>query len=273
VLRIALGVAWACLATAVAAGGAGATPSAIDLTINAGAADTNARAVLSPNGTTLTVTKRDFWAFVGVSLAAAAPAGGTFEVELGQGLSWGADAPDPTEGCTSTAPTTGRCQVQQLSAETGGAAVYFWNVTAAQNGTYTLRAELVATSDTDSDPSNNATSITIVVAEQGGGGGGGGSAGATASAAKIVPAKPKAGSTVAATVRVRAGGTAVRPSRIACSGAIGSAKVAGTPRAASGSATCTFRAPRSAKGKTLRGSISFTARGTRFTKRFAAKLG
>jgi len=37
--------------------------------------------------------------------------------------------------------------------------------------------------------------------------------------------------------------------------------------------TCLFRPPKTAKGKTLQGKISFTAREKRFTKRFSTKLG
>jgi hypothetical protein len=78
---------------------------------------------------------------------------------------------------------------------------------------------------------------------------------------------------VTATVGVTQGGASVKPSKVACAGSIGTAKVTGTPRAAAGSARCTYRTPRTAKGKTLKGSVSFTAGGKRFTKRFTAKLG
>jgi hypothetical protein len=74
-------------------------------------------------------------------------------------------------------------------------------------------------------------------------------------------------------VPVSAGGSPIRPAAVACAGSIGGTKLKGSPKAASGTASCTFRPPRAAKGKTLRGSVSFTARGTRFTKRFSAKLG
>ncbi|HUF75777.1 MAG TPA: hypothetical protein VMM35_05830, partial [Longimicrobiales bacterium] len=52
----------------------------------------------------------------------------------------------------------------------------------------------------------------------GGGGSGGGGTGVSASAAKLTPAKPKAGSAVTATVRVTAGGAPIRPTGIACAG-------------------------------------------------------
>ena len=96
---------------------------------------------------------------------------------------------------------------------------------------------------------------------------------ATASAVKLSPAKPKAGSLVSATVRVTAGGTPIRPTGVSCTGTLAGAKVKGTAKAASGIASCRYRTPKSAKGKTLRGKVAFSARGTKFTKPFAAKLG
>jgi subtilisin family serine protease len=98
------------------------------------------------------------------------------------------------------------------------------------------------------------------------------SAPALAGAARVAPARPKAGAAVTATVKVAVGGAPVRPAKVVCAGAIGKAKLKGRPRPAAGSATCTYRTPRTAKGKKLTGSVSFTARGKRFTKRFAVKL-
>ena len=95
---------------------------------------------------------------------------------------------------------------------------------------------------------------------------------AVAGAAKVTPAKPRAGAAVTVTVRVTAGGAPVRPAKVACAGSIGKAKVKGKPRAAAGSAKCVYKTPRAAKGNTLKGSVSFTARGKRFTKRFSIKL-
>ena len=70
-----------------------------------------------------------------------------------------------------------------------------------------------------------------------------------------------------------AGGAPIRPTGIACSATLGGAKVKGAPRAAAGTASCRYRTSKAATGKTLRGSISFTARGKKFTKRFATRLG
>ena len=46
----------------------------------------------------------------------------------------------------------------------------------------------------------------------------------------------------------------------------------GAPRSASGVASCLFKTPKSAKGKVLAGTVSFSAGGTAFAKRFVAKL-
>ena len=270
---------WALLgvgvAILVAAGSAGASPASVDVAVNVGAAVTNARPALAPNGSTVTVTRRNFYVFLDISLIAPAAAKGTVRIELGPGLGWGSDAPDPSEGCVATA-STGTCDIGDLQPIAGqSSSGARWNAVAAQNGTYTLRAEITALSDTDSDTSNNASAITIVVAEPtggGSGGGGGGSASAKASAVKLSPTSPKAGSTVVASVRVTRGGSPVRPTRITCTASLGGAKVKGAGRSASGVASCRFKTPKTSKGKRLVGSISFEAGGSSFTRRFAVRL-
>jgi hypothetical protein len=82
----------------------------------------------------------------------------------------------------------------------------------------------------------------------------------------------EAGSTVTASVRIVLGGTPVRPTRVACAGTIGGEKVRGVPKATRGKASCIYRTPTAAKGKTLRGTVAFTARGERYVRRFAARL-
>jgi hypothetical protein len=263
----------AAIATVLLTTSASAAPEAVDLELNVGAGTTQ-QPPLSPNGTTLNIAKRNFIVTIEIALITPLHAKAKVRVELGGGLTWGADAPDPTEQCTSTT-STGECQTGELQPVTGGSSGgWFWDVVAPQNGTYTFRAEIVEASDTDPNPANNASAVTIVVNEA-----------ATpppppppapvvvrASTVRLSAAKPKAGSAVAASVRVMAGGTPIKPSKVACSGTVGGAKLAGKPRAAVGRATCTYRPPKTAKGKRLRGAISFTARGTRFTKRFSATL-
>jgi hypothetical protein len=131
----------------------------------------------------------------------------------------------------------------------------------------------VESSEPDPNPSNNTSTFRFEVAASGGSGPTRGGTAVSAGAVKLTPKRPKAGTVVVASVRVTAGGSPVRPTGLSCAGTISGAKVVGTPRSAAGTAACRYRTPKAAKGKTIRGTISFTARGKKFTKRFAAKLG
>jgi hypothetical protein len=225
-----------------------------------------------PSGGTKTIARLSFAAGVDLRNLGPEVATATVRFELPAGLRWGTDPPDPSENCTSSASNAECTTTVPLGGQSTG---WIWDVAADQIGGYALRAEIVSASTSDPDVSNNSSNVTIVVTEPtgGGGGGGGGSVSASASAPKLTPATPKAGSLVAATVRVTAGGTAISPTRLACIGTVGGAKLTGAPRARPGSATCLYRPPKTAKGKLLRGTISFMARGTRFTRRFSARLG
>jgi len=187
-------------------------------------------------------------------------------VGLPDGLHWGRDAPDPGEGCQGTAPAV--C-TQTLETNSGGTVGggYYWDVVADRLGSYEVTATVEPT-ELDPNLSNNTSTFRFEVVQPASG-----AAAVVASAAKLTPAKPKAGSLVTATVSVSAGGVPVRPMRVACTAQVGGATLKGAPRAASGSATCRYRTPRSARGKTLRGKISFTARSMMFTKRFSTRLG
>src|SRR5215210_4569035 len=55
-----------------------------------------------PNGSTARVRGSKFVVGVSVALITPEPASAHIRLELPAGLTWGADAPDPTEGCTST---------------------------------------------------------------------------------------------------------------------------------------------------------------------------
>lgn len=273
------GICSAVLAGIVVAS-AGGAPSAVDVQVDVGAS-TSVRGTLAPNGSTVSVPSLDFYVFVEVSLITPAAASAGVAVQLGDGLVWGEDEPDATEGCTSTS-TTGTCRTPPLEPITGRSSVgWYWQVKAPQPGTYSFGARIVEASDADPEPANDASSIAIVVSPSSGGGEGGGSGdggGGSRSAVsvgsvRIAPARPRAGSSVSATARVSAGEVALRPGRVTCTGSIGTARVTGAPRAAVGTATCTYRTPRSAKGKSLRGAVAVTARGQRFTRRFAVRLG
>jgi hypothetical protein len=95
-----------------------------------------------------------------------------------------------------------------------------------------------------------------------------------AAAAPSGPVAPpiEAGSIVTASVRIVLGGDLVRPTRVTCAGTIGGERVRGVPKATRGKASCTYRTPRAAEGKTLRGAVAFTARGERYVRRIAARL-
>ena len=226
-----------------------------------------------PNGATVTVTSRSFGAGLRIRNAGAESATLRFRLELGGGLGWGNDVPDPSEDCTATA-TVGECAPPIAFEQTPSFHLleFAWDVVAPQPGTYTLRAEIVSSSTTDTDPSNNVATLTVVVAEPPSGGEAG-SAGVTASRASLTPRKPRAGSVVTASVRVLSGGVAVRPTRVRCAGTVGGSKLAATPRAASGRASCLFRPRASARGKTLRGTITFRVGATNVTRRFSVRLG
>jgi hypothetical protein len=188
-------------------------------------------------------------------------------VGLPDGLRWGRDAPDPGEGCQGAAPAI--C-TQTLAANPGGTVGggYYWDVVADHLGSYEVTATVEPT-EPDPNLSNNTSTFRFEVVQPASSPG---AAAAVASAAKLTPAKPRAGSLVTATVRVVAGGAPVTPARVTSTGQVGGATVKGTPGAASGSATCRYRTPRTAHVKALRGTISFTARSTMFTKRFSTRL-
>jgi hypothetical protein len=93
-----------------------------------------------------------------------------------------------------------------------------------------------------------------------------------ANAAYAQPKPIHAGSIVTASVRIVLGGMPARPVRVACAGTIGGAKVRGVPKATRGRASCVYRTTTAAQGLTLRGAVSFTARGERYVRRFAVRL-
>jgi hypothetical protein len=265
----------AAIGTGVSVGAAGAAPTAVDVQLDIGAATQRGQNLpLIPNGGTVTVTRLNFVAGTVAELITSQPAAVKVRLELAPGLSWGSDLPDPTEDCTST-PTSGECQtpaLQPITGQTGWG--WQWDVVAERAGSYVIRSAIIEASEPDPDQSNNSSSITVVVAPSGGpgGGGGGGTAAVVAGGVKLAPAKPTAGATFVASVRVTRGGSPVRPAGVTCSGSIGKAKVKGAPKAASGIASCRFKTPKSAKGKALAGTMSFRAGGQRFTKRFTARL-
>jgi len=254
------------------ASSAGAAPQAVDLQIDivVGPSVRTARPV--PNGGMATATGLNFAAGVDIGLITALPASAKVRLTLPAGLGWGSDLPDPAESCTST-PSTGECQTPVLEPISGRNSVgWGWDVVAERTGSYVLRAEIVSASDPDPEPSNDTASVTVVVTDAPSPPPPPSAGGARVGAAKLSPARPRAGSAVVASVRMTAGGNPTRPFGVTCTGTVGATRVKGVGRAGNGSATCTYRTPRSAKGKLLRGAVSFTAVGAKFTKRFSVRL-
>jgi hypothetical protein len=226
-------------------------------------------------GTDLTQTKTSGLSFrvsVGVFSGTGVPQAVIVRIALPAGLAWGRDAPDPTEGCVGDAPAVCKQTMTVNQAGTVGFG-WIWDVVAAAPGFYEVTAS-VETEQPDPDLSNNTHTFRFEVVQP------------TpppspppqpvtvrASQVRFTPAKPKAGSLVSATVRVSANGTPVAPTRLTCLGSIGGLRLAGTPRPRIGVATCLYRPAKTAKGKTLRGTITFRAKGQKITRRFSTKLG
>ena len=245
-------------------GSAPAASATSNLVLNLLAGNTRSDAVILPTGQTATVKSLSFK--VGMTVENVGPDQADvvrLRLVLPAGLRWGTDLPDPSENCTST-PTTAECRSpypldsNDLSKRATG---WGWDVTADAPGTYILQSAVTESSSSDPDISNNSSSASVAV-----------TLAVAASAAKVSPARAKAGSVVSARVAVTAGGEPVTPTDVSCSGRIGNARLSGARDATAGAAICRFRTPRRAAGKTLRGTIAFTANGTKLTRRFAVKL-
>jgi hypothetical protein len=249
---------------AVTAGAAAGSPTSDDVSLGIQAFNTTD--LLHPTTTPGTKFKLAF----AVDTAGGVSQVVVVRVGLPDGLRWGVDGPDPGEGCTGTAPAVCRQALLTNGAGTveGG---YIWDVIADHLGTYDVTAT-VEPEQPDPNRANNTATLHFEVVGGSTGGQGGDTSRATASAVKLSPTRPRAGSTVVASVRVTKGGSAVRPTRVRCAASMGAVKVKGTARAASGVASCLFKTPRGGAGKRLTGSVSFSAGGASFTRRFAAKL-
>jgi hypothetical protein len=91
-----------------------------------------------------------------------------------------------------------------------------------------------------------------------------------AGAVSIVPAHPRAGSSVVVSFGVRdtTAGSAVAVTSARCRAAPGSARA----RVVGGRATCAVHTPLRARGALLRGTLTATVGGRRFTRRFSVRL-
>jgi hypothetical protein len=264
-------------ALAAVAGSAPAAHVSLDLEVRI-IASNDQNGFSYADGQTHTVNALKFFGGVRVlGISGADMSVATVRIELPSGLSWGANVPKPSQGCTGGQVVVCQSRPVVVNDQAHQDVEWVWDITAASPGSYVIKAEITNTSAPDDNLANNSAAVTVLVAPTSGSGGGlsggGTSTSVTASTVKLTPVRPKAGSALVAAVRVTAAGAPVRPTRIACAGTLAGARLTGTPRASRGSATCIFHPPKSARGKTLRGSISLTAHSKSLTRRFAAKLG
>jgi hypothetical protein len=256
------------VATAAPAARAVASVS-LNITVDQALASRQSIPTIVPSGGTKTLSKLGFVAGGVLTSVGPDPVGVHMRFELPPGLHWGADAPDPSENCVGTA-TIGDCRTSadldpnQFRGDAG----WLWNVVADAPGSYVLKAEILETSTPDTDPTDNSSSVTVVIT----GSINGGASGVATGAVRVSPAAPRAGSVVVARVRVTSGGRPTRPTKLACSARVGTVAIPGSAHATVGTATCVLRTQKSMSGKTLRGTLTFTAGGTRIVKHFAAKL-
>jgi hypothetical protein len=266
-MRLRLGSAsvGAVLAATLVAGTAGGTPSAsanldVDLLVGQTRADTR----IVPKGQTLIVKSLRFKAGIAVeSIGPDVVQTVRARFHLPEGLRWGTDLPDPSEGCTSTA-TTADClspialDVNDLNSRATG---WAWDVIADGPGDYALSGEVVESSASDPDLSDNSAAVTAQVTQP-----------VSIGGVKLSPAKPKAGSVVTARIAVTAGGDAITPTAVLCAGKAGGKAVRSAAGFSAGRATCKFRPASNAKGTVLRGSVTVAAGGVRATRTFAVRL-
>jgi hypothetical protein len=218
-----------------------------------------------------TTVPRDF--SLSVVVAGDAPAPVTVDLKSSPALQLGTPASGSAGTCSGTSELICSGALNQTAG--GTYALWSWRVISAEPGDYVITASATSP-EADPDLSNNSRAFAFRVAQPisggGGGGGGGGSSSFTASRAKLSPARPKAGASVVATVRVTKDGSAVRPSRVKCAAKAGTTTLKGKAKAAMGSASCTFKTPASAKGKSLRGTVTVSALGKTIRRTFSAGL-
>jgi hypothetical protein len=97
----------------------------------------------------------------------------------------------------------------------------------------------------------------------------------TAKAFTTAPKPAKAGKAFSATLAANENDTAgpVQSGTVTCIATVGGKRIAAlTHVLANGVATCVWRVPATAKGKTLRGTITLNVRGTKLTRAFSSKV-
>ncbi|HXG77026.1 MAG TPA: hypothetical protein VNJ53_10685 [Gaiellaceae bacterium] len=188
----------------------------------------------------------------------------TIRATLPAGLGFGTP-PATGDGCVGDPASLTCTKTMVLDAAGTARASWRWDLRASGPGRYVLT--VTASSDeADPNPGNNTGTLEFEVLVP--------PAASTVAAgpARVVPARPRAGRSFAASVSVTVDGRPVRPGRIVCTATVAGARLRGTPRGTAGLATCTFRTPATAQGKLLRGSLRLTAGGRSFARSFSVRL-
>ena len=133
---------------------------------------------------------------------------------------------------------------------------YQLDLKAARAGGYSITSVVRVDGQTDTDPANNNTELTVAVGE----------AAVSVSAFRLSPAR--AGRALQATLLLARGGAPVRPDRVSCAAAAAGARLAGRAMRLANGGRCLWTLSTSTRGKRIAGSISATSGGKTFTRRF-----
>ncbi|HEX4747320.1 MAG TPA: hypothetical protein VFU99_10610 [Gaiellaceae bacterium] len=236
--------------------------------------DLSALVFLSQGANVTEVRGSTFGIVIEVEGSTGVPRAVTIRTALPGGLTF-ATAPTAEDACTGTLTDRELTLVCTKSMVLDGAgtarASWRWSLRASSPGAYTISAT-ASSAEADPNPQNDTGTLRFQVVPDVTTPPGGTDVALQAGAVRLTPAKPRAGSTVRASVRVTAGGDPIRPSRVVCAARVAGAKAPGTARADAGAAVCSFKTSARSRGKLLRGSIRITARGTTLVRRFSARL-
>lgn len=131
---------------------------------------------------------------------------------------------------------------------------------AAERGSYTLLVRLTDLTVSDPDLTNNQASVIVNVVQHT----------LAASGFTLVPARSRAGSSFVVSFRVldKTVGQSVVPTAAKCISSLGTAR----SRVLNGRATCVVKTPSSARGKTVRGTLTAVVGGRSVSQRFSVRL-
>src|SRR2546430_15837878 len=164
--RMGAGVLFALIAVRADASAPAAQDPSANLSVNIVVGTDLRHSSIIPRGDTVAVRKLTF--AVGVSVENQGPDEATaarVRLVLPSGLHWGADAPDASENCIAT-DTVADCRSRgPLDAIAGPnrAAGWTWDVVAAAQGRYVLKAELVESTPADPAPTAGRSTATAGV--------------------------------------------------------------------------------------------------------------